>query len=122
METIARATLKANLLVGLTASGLVGMLFDRRIWAGFSAGAALMILNMWMMTKMALWALGPSKGRAAIAVAGLIGKLGLLFAAVWLCVRFLPTNLYALGFGLAVILASTVIALTIFQHRLGGEL
>jgi len=100
---------RANLVLGVVATSVAGLLWGGRGMLAAAAGAALACANFWALRRLGAravarvqaGALGPALGLAA----ALIGKMTILFTLVWLAVRVagLPALPFALGMSVFVI-------------------
>jgi hypothetical protein len=100
---------RANLVLGVVATSVAGLLWGGRGMLAAAAGAALAGANFWALRRLGAravarvqaGALGPALGLAA----ALIGKMTILFTLVWLAVRVagLPALPFALGLSVFVV-------------------
>ncbi|HKA90672.1 MAG TPA: ATP synthase subunit I [Haliangiales bacterium] len=83
--------------------------FGRDVVLGVAVGALLGAVNFWSIRSLAGRVLKSSGGRRTALQVLLVGKMAILFALVYLAMRFLPVSIVALGVGLSVFLLSVAV-------------
>ena len=108
-------------LNGLFAAGMIlaaVIFFPMRFSVGVAAGALLAVVNFSAMRRLILASLRrQGRGRAALQLL-LIAKMGLMFLAVFLAIRFLPLSPIGFAVGISVFLLS--ITVESVRHALGS--
>ena len=101
---------RTNIVLGVAATAVGGLLWGGRGMLAAGIGAALAIANFWAIRRLGLRAAakvagGEAAPRALPLVAALVGKMALLFALVWLMVRRvgLPVLPFTLGMSIFVL-------------------
>ena len=112
---------RANLVLGAAMTAVAGLLWGAGGMLAASVGAALACLNFWGITRLGRRAVrrveaGANSGEAVALAVGLVIKMSLLFALVWVAVRVI--KLQALPFALGI----SVFVFSILLVGLGGNL
>ncbi|MEO8214511.1 MAG: ATP synthase subunit I [Myxococcales bacterium] len=101
---------RTNIVLGVVATAVGGLLWGGRGMLAAGIGAVLAIANFWAIRRLGLRAAAKVAGgedapRALPLVAALVGKMALLFAVVWLMIRRvgLPVLPFTLGMSIFVL-------------------
>lgn len=105
---------RTNVVLGVAATAGAGLLWGGRGMLAAGVGAALTVANFWAIQRLGARAVakvasGESVPRALALVAALIGKMTLLFALVWVCIRRGGLPVLPFTMGLSVFLLSILI-------------
>ena len=101
-----------NGLVVLAAAAVGFIGFSSEVGLGLTVGALLMGINFFILRRLTSFILAGTPKKAGIAIALLMIKLLLFFAAVWVAMTYLPMNTLAFGLGAAIILLSVTLTTT----------
>lgn len=105
---------KVTLVLGAAATAVSGIVSGPRSMVATGVGAALALANFWAIRRLggraaARVASGESVPRALPLVAALVGKMTLLFALVWVMIRFVRLPVLPFTLGLSVFVVAIVI-------------
>jgi ATP synthase I subunit len=116
-----RTIQRANIVLGVGATAVAGLLWGGRGMLAAGVGAMLAIANFWAIRRLGARAVakvasGESVPQALTLVAALVVKMALLFALVWFIVRRVGLPVLPFTMGLSVF----VVAILITGLFLGG--
>ena len=111
---------RVNLVLGAAMTALAGLIWGAGGMLAAGVGALVACVNFWAITRLGRRAVnrveaGASNGQAVALAIGLIVKMTILFALVWLAVRVI--KLQALPFALGI----SVFVFSILLVGLGGK-
>jgi hypothetical protein len=111
---------RVNLVLGVAMTALSGLLWGAGGMLAAGVGAILACVNFWAITRLGRRAVdrveaGASNGQAVALAIGLIVKMTVLFALVWVAVRVI--KLQALPFALGI----SIFVFSILLVGLGGK-
>ena len=105
---------KINLVLGVAAVAVGGLLWGGGGMIAAGAGAALSVANFWVLRRLGARAVvrveeGASTGQALLLVASLAGKMLLLFGLVWIAVRHFGLPILPFTLGLSSFVAAALL-------------
>ena len=105
---------RANLALGAAMTAVAGLLWGAGGMLAAGVGAALACINFWGITRLGRRAVrrveaGASGGQAVALAVGLVVKMGVLFAAVWIAVRVIKLQALPFALGISVFVFSILI-------------
>jgi hypothetical protein len=104
---------RTNLILGVVATALAGLIWGARGTIAAGAGAALACANFWVLRRVGARAVARAqKGEVgpALALAGaLVAKMTVLFALVWLAVRVAGLDILPFALGLSIFVVSILL-------------
>ena len=101
---------RTNLILGVAATCLAGLIWGGRGMIAAGAGAALACLNFWALRRLGARAVARAQkgevGPALALAAALVVKMTVLFGLVWLAVRVAGPEILPFALGLSVFVVS----------------
>jgi hypothetical protein len=112
---------RTNLILGVAATCLAGLLGGGRAMASAGAGAALACTNFWVLRRLGARAVARAEaGQVGVALAlsaALVAKMTVLFLLVWVAVRVAGLSVLPFALGLSVF----VVAILMVGLQTGGR-
>jgi len=117
---------RTNIVLGVAATALGGVLWGARGMLGAGIGASLAIANFWAIRRLGLRAVAKVTGGEGTPhplplVAALVGKMALLFGLVWLMIRRVGLPVLPFTLGLSVFVLS-ILTTGLFLGGTGSKL
>lgn len=105
---------RANLALGAAVTAVAGLLWGGGGMLAAGAGAALACVNFWAITRLGRRAVGrvesgASAGQGVALAVGLVVKMTVLFALVWIAVRVIKLQALPFALGISVFVFSILI-------------
>ena len=109
-----RAIQRNNVVLGVAATAIAGLVWGGRGMLGAGLGATLSVANFWVIRRLGARAVakvasGESVPQALGLVAALVIKMALLFGLVWLLIRRVGLPVLPFTIGLSVFVVSILI-------------